>query len=95
MSFKKIALAALLSASFMTSAAFAEASKPAVEKFPHLKDTITHLMDFRHALVADMKEADSEEKVLEAAKNIAHIDDAIATLHAVGHVHDNAHKLDK
>lgn len=53
----------------------------------HYAGIIKDLIGLRGLLEADLKHAKSEADVLEAAKNIGHVEDAITTLHAVMEMH--------
>lgn len=97
MSLKNIIVAALVAAPFALvpaslQAKDADKATGSVERIAHIADSIHHLLTIRKELVEDMRHADTEDAALESAQNIAHVDDAITTLHAVEHMHDAAAK---
>jgi hypothetical protein len=56
----------------------------------HINDTIVHLTEVRGELLKEMKNAKDEASMLESAKHILDIDEAIVTLHAIEKVYQKA-----
>jgi hypothetical protein len=83
-------IATLLTVSFL---AFNVQAAEVPASIPHISDSIKHLAEIRGELLKEMKDAKDEAAMLEAAKHILDIDEAIVTLHAVEHLHSEAAKL--